>query len=276
MSNESGFISGIFNYCDRWCERCAFVSRCRVGAAEQAHIGELGEVDLKNAAFWERLGQIFEDTKQLIMKMARERGIDLEQAMAQAAAGPDHRLSVGQAHRTVLRQAKLYFRNTEAWFQANGEVLEAKVQELMGVARMALPGVDPVADAARIKDALEVVRWYSPQIQVKLMRASHAEPEAKDDPELAEAARQDADGSAKVALIGMDRSLAAWGQLYEQLPDAQDGILDMLVHLDRLRRAAEQLFPNARAFVRPGFDDPTWRADKHRHCSTTTEVPLKR
>jgi hypothetical protein len=32
--------------------------------------------------------------------------------------------------------------------------------------------------------------------------------------------------------------------------------LELLVHLDRLRRAAEQEFPQARAFVRPGFDEP--------------------
>lgn len=28
--NESKFIPGIHNYCDRWCERCYFTSRCRV------------------------------------------------------------------------------------------------------------------------------------------------------------------------------------------------------------------------------------------------------
>ena len=29
------FIPGIFNYCDRWCERCAFTARCRTFAMEQ-------------------------------------------------------------------------------------------------------------------------------------------------------------------------------------------------------------------------------------------------
>jgi hypothetical protein len=32
MDIRDGFIVGIFNYCDRWCERCAFTSRCRVFA----------------------------------------------------------------------------------------------------------------------------------------------------------------------------------------------------------------------------------------------------
>jgi hypothetical protein len=34
----------------------------------------------------------------------------------------------------------------------------------------------------------------------------------------------------------------------------QDGILDLLVRLAAIRRDAEELFPQARAFVRAGFD----------------------
>ena len=32
MEIRDGFILGIFNYCDRWCQRCAFTNRCRVFA----------------------------------------------------------------------------------------------------------------------------------------------------------------------------------------------------------------------------------------------------
>ena len=32
MDVRDGFILGIYNYCDRWCETCAFTSRCRVFA----------------------------------------------------------------------------------------------------------------------------------------------------------------------------------------------------------------------------------------------------
>jgi hypothetical protein len=42
--------------------------------------------------------------------------------------------------------------------------------------------------------------------------------------------------------------------LREQFPDQADEILDLLVHLDRVRRGAERAVPDARAFVRPGFD----------------------
>lgn len=71
-----------------------------------------------------------------------------------------------------------------------------------------------------------------------------------------EVARQsDSDGSAKVALIGMERSIGAWERLRELLPEKGDSILPMMLHLEQLRRATEQAFPNAQSFVRPGFDE---------------------
>ena len=35
LANNPDLISGIYNYCDRWCERCPLTSRCLVYATEQ-------------------------------------------------------------------------------------------------------------------------------------------------------------------------------------------------------------------------------------------------
>ena len=66
---------------------------------------------------------------------------------------------------------------------------------------------------------------------------------------------KDSDGSMEIALIAMDRSIAAWSGLRIALgPDDADGILDLLAKLAAIRRETEKLFPRARAFKRPGFD----------------------
>jgi hypothetical protein len=256
MSDEPAFIPGIFNYCDRWCERCPFVTRCRVGTETRDLRDDPEKMDVRNAAFWEHLHGSFRQTKEMLLKMAEERGIDLEAAMAEEAARPRKRRTLSRSHGEVLRQAKSYYKTVNAWFEATEPVFQRKGLDLTSIAEMGLEGTDPAADARDIRDAVDVIQWYSPQIYVKLKRASHRDPDLDDDPELAEVTQSDADGSAKVALIGMDRSIAAWGRLYEQLPDVQDGILDTLVHLDQLRRATERLFPSARSFIRPGFDEP--------------------
>jgi plasmid stabilization system protein ParE len=59
----------------------------------------------------------------------------------------------------------------------------------------------------------------------------------------------------KVALIGMDRSIRAWGKMIQYFPHLEESILDIIAHLERLRRHTEAQFPDARAFIRPGFDE---------------------
>jgi len=73
---------------------------------------------------------------------------------------------------------------------------------------------------------------------------------------------KDSDGSAKVALIAIERSMTAWGGMYSFFPSHRDQILGIIKHLDGLRRRVERVFPEARDFVRPGFDEikaDAWR-----------------
>lgn len=98
---------------------------------------------------------------------------------------------------------------------------------------------------------------YQHQIYVKLIRALSGLKDlgAEEDDEGRAFQQSDADGSANVALIGIDRSIAAWARLREHFPDDRDRILDTLVLLDRLRRDVETILPNARHFKRVGFDE---------------------
>jgi hypothetical protein len=66
----------------------------------------------------------------------------------------------------------------------------------------------------------------------------------------------DHDGSAKVALIGIDRSHTAWLDLVEVGLASPADAASFIDDLIWLRAALERTFPNARAFVRPGFDEP--------------------
>jgi hypothetical protein len=69
--------------------------------------------------------------------------------------------------------------------------------------------------------------------------------------------QNDSNGKAKVALIAIDRSIAAWGKLSLLLSEKAGGIMPILSHLEALRRHTEQTFPHARDFIRPGFDEVT-------------------
>lgn len=268
MPDRKQFIPGIYNYCDRWCERCAFTGRCRnYQLIEKATRKSKG--DLHNDAFWKELSRVFETTKRLILRDARRRGIDLTSPEAIATMDRDVMQRKARRKRVaehpVVAMGQVYAKSTKAWFDSHAGALDLLNQQIRSRALADVPA-DPAKaaerDAAGILDALEVIHWYQLFIGVKLTRAlsKHFDDTLDDDDPLTlEVQELDSLGSAKVALVAIDRSLAAWHLLREAMEqtdgDAGDAIIDLMLLLDRIRRQAERSLPKARAFRRVGLDD---------------------
>ena len=254
MAGDPRFIEGIYNYCDRWCERCPFTARCLLFAQEQADAGDPEANDINNEAFWEKLKSIFEQTREMITEMAQEQGIDLDSLDLAEAESHHRKLREKSESHPLSRAGEKYIKMVNQWFDQEYPKIERALQD----AEADLPFVDfdQEEKLERVGDAIEVIRWYQFQIAVKIMRALMRDDDDEgyeDDPE--NVRQKDSDGSMKVALIGMDRSISAWGRLKEESSAEAGMILPMLVRLERLRRKTEHEFPNARNFVRPGFDD---------------------
>jgi hypothetical protein len=254
LPDDPRFIEGIYNYCDRWCERCPFTSRCMLYAMEEDDRDDPEAHDINSEAFWSKLAGIFKQTHEMIATMAAEQGIDLESMDLKPVKEEKDRKRARSKSNPLSRSAQQYVKLVKEWFDR--EYPEAEQERDADPTRTDLPLIDFDAQdrASNIQDAIEVVRWYQFQIAVKIMRGL-----MRDDPVEAgepEAVRQsDSDGSVKVALIGMERSISAWGKLQELLPEKTAGILPILLHLEQLRRRTEQAFPKAQSFVRPGFDE---------------------
>src|SRR5207247_8618365 len=88
LAENPDLISGIYNYCDRWCERCPFTSRCMVYATERAEsISDDPESqDINNAKLWQTLEGIFREPPAFILEWAEEMGVELESTEAEAAS----------------------------------------------------------------------------------------------------------------------------------------------------------------------------------------------
>src|SRR3989441_7528400 len=86
LADNPDFISGIYNYCDRWCERCPFTARCLVYATEKEDEDDNPESrDIRNAAFWQKLESIFKQTRKMITAWAEENGVDLSSVAVESA-----------------------------------------------------------------------------------------------------------------------------------------------------------------------------------------------
>jgi hypothetical protein len=258
LAENPNFIPGIYNYCDRWCERCPFTSRCMNFALSEEQFDDPQTHDINNEAFWEKLSEIFQFTLEMVKETAQEHGIDLDSIDLQQVADERETIRNSAKNHECPCAAKVYGQMVNNWFDSSTDLFEEKADDLGLQVRLELPGFDLAEEADNLKDSVDIIRWYQHFIYVKLIRAVQGK--LQETSQSLEEYPKDSDGSAKVALIAIDRSIAAWGQMREHFPQRRDDILDVLVHLDRLRRKTETLFPDARAFVRPGFDSP----DKHR------------
>jgi hypothetical protein len=249
LASNPDLISGIYNYCDRWCERCPLTSRCLVYATETEDEGASRLHDLTNEVFWRKLGTIFQETRDMIAEWAREAGIDLNKAEDYDDPAQRKRRRQQADNHPLARAGKKYANEASDWFREVDQTIE--VSDL----RVAEPAHEPEGESAeRLEDAREVIQWYQYQIAVKTMRALSARLNEQETTDFTDFPK-DSDGSAKVALIGIDRSIAAWRLVQLALPEREVSIVPLILQLERLRHRTEKTFPYAREFVRPGFDE---------------------
>ncbi|HEY3026819.1 MAG TPA: hypothetical protein VGJ55_11770 [Pyrinomonadaceae bacterium] len=274
LAENPDFISGIHNYCDRWCERCPFTSRCIVYATEKAdeEMDDPEVHDINNAKFWQKLESIFKETRMMLAEWAEEAGVDLDavEVEEEMERHRRERETVWKDELSLL--AREYAQMVQRWFQEEFSV-ERNLHDDSGLANSSEEDVSAT-------EAIEVIRWYQFFIAAKLMRAiggsdravqtdesatgeeifadeePYEEPEDEEyDAGAAYVVQSDADGSAKVALIAISRSDSAWRVLHRSFPEKSDSIIPLLAALERLRLSTEATFPNAYDFIRPGFDE---------------------
>ncbi|HEV7230724.1 MAG TPA: hypothetical protein VGO45_05315, partial [Bacteroidia bacterium] len=76
--DNTNWISGIYNYCDRWCERCDFTSRCKSYAMEVKSAGEKdeedddlpAEQDMRSKEFWDELESAMNQTLEMLHRLS--------------------------------------------------------------------------------------------------------------------------------------------------------------------------------------------------------------
>jgi len=251
-AKDPNYISGIHNYCDRWCERCTFTSRCLNYSLIEERFGDLQEKDGLNEEFWERFSELLQETLTMVKEWAREEGVDLDSIGAETNSESEDLDDPGSPVQLLAHLSENYGITTHEWFESSEHLLDEKIGELNRL-RLVSSKDKQSQDVIGINDAIEIIRWYQFQIHVKLRRAIEGLSD-EDDPDLLSFPK-DSDGSAKVALIGLDRSLSAWNILLQTLPRHEKELVVFIELLDNIRKRAEIHFPHARDFIRPGFDE---------------------
>ncbi|MCT4643501.1 MAG: hypothetical protein N4A74_00835 [Carboxylicivirga sp.] len=226
--NES-FITGIHNYCDGRCKQCSYTDRCSSYALNS-------QFDMPNESDGEvndqQLKVIFKATTELIEEELSKKGIDITEALAEM----DEMESLSLEKHSLEKLAESYAEKTKRWLESNQMEIESRI--------VAKPEIG-------IQQAFESISWFQLFIPAKISRCVSGIAKA----DTSETDHYDAHGSAKIALIGIDESINAWETIMTFIPQKEDSTLNILRHLSKLRSELENIVPEARNFVRPGFDE---------------------
>ena len=230
LARNKGNIPGIYNYCDRWCERCAFTSKCLNFASSK------DEPDSEGPELWEYLDNVFKATMLMLEEMMKDMNIDPEEIKnMEPPEEPDPK-----DHPLYIKVHELSF-TMHDWLKENKPGGLPEELEIDTAEETRNP---------RFHESIEVIYWYNFFISAKIFRALGGIDDDYEQDEI----QNDSNGSAKIALIGLDRLIAAWSVVMENMSDHEDEILKFLVGLADVRKHTEATFSFARKFVRPGFD----------------------
>ena len=217
--NDKGVIPGMHKYCDQWCTYCHMTARCVVQRCLRAWQERHG-TDRFSA---------FADVIAFTREVAAAEGEQTPELDALLSPDPAVRASVPALNDPLERLACAYASETTSFLLSSGWM--------------------PPVESPRQPSPIDVVAWYHVFTATRVTRALTSGAQAA----RGQANRlTDANGTAKVALIGIDRSRTALRRLGAQYDPAEVGRL--LEMLDRLASGLEARFPAARDFMRPGLD----------------------
>jgi hypothetical protein len=252
-SEKKIYIEGVYNYCDRWCEKCKFTSNCLLFSQES----KISTYEILHNGDISNIGEIFQKE---IDKLSDEDGGfnefeidgDNEDFFADeefdSFGEEDEEVDFfNKSYHPVEELSNEYFRSAHLLIIA----LDKKY-DLYSFAKEKLND----RFFKKLHDNFEVFSWFHAFIHVKIKRALWGKNEMSKefDEEMKEISKYDMDGTAKIAIIGINRSINALNNLYSLLPEFSKEITELLVIIGKILNLAETEFPDHNKFIRPGFD----------------------
>lgn len=250
------FVSGIYNYCDRWCERCPHTAKCFVYYQEQEFMERevlAGNDPTSDESAMRSVGESLGQTMELLSQMAQEAGVDLNnlppEPRRRNREHPLFLLGKDWGDR-VDAYVKRMHRDLPGVAEELGAQFVREYRDCHDERELHAAGEQADAEIARFKDALEMLGRYRFLIPVKLGRATGGLDDAKSEDDL-----HDAYGTAKLIHECLGKVIAAlWATAEFHRPWLEESVT-VGAGAEALRRAIDEALPGHKTFVRPGLDE---------------------
>ena len=267
--NELNFmyenISGIYNYCDRWCEKCTYTNRCllfkQVAEREIKHIlrdenkndSEVLAKDLSDDfketfhhinKFMDEEDEEYEEFKKNNSDFDDEEEDDDEESFFKEEISDDERPStfLKNADNSLILHSEKLFKDFYKYY----DVLKSKYPEEL----------DEKNPENFLQQNLDTLGRYTPQIHVKIRMCfwnKHSLSKSKD-PELIEIDKEMLNVSARIAFVGIENCINALTNLHQQKLTMQSETISLLTTTKQIKEMFVEEFPTALTYRRPYFD----------------------
>jgi len=229
---------GIFQYCDRWCEKCEHTNECLYFDVNRKFFSS----DNKKFNFWDKIEDVVHLTIDDLEIVSKSMGVDLSSF--------SKRFTKNNSEET-LSQGYILFEKTEEYSKLVNHWFDSFSKEPLPMSKEDLKNKQVSAkelavSMQQLTKAIEYIRWYQNLISKKLKKALNSKHEFKDGFHK---------GFAKVVLIALDRSIESWRSISEHLPSASEKVSNQILLLEKIRQEVEKEFPFARTFSRDGLDN---------------------
>ncbi|BDQ03617.1 hypothetical protein [Ignavibacterium sp.] len=244
--NEENFIPGIYNYCDRWCEKCNYTDRCRLFQSDaEKNIQHI--LDDKNPNDPEVVMKDVEENLNLAMQMLMEKleemNIDPEDIKS-GELPPEPDFNSYQINNLAEDFTKSMNEMEEIFDYYNPQINEAVITGNL------------TNELKEIQESLSVLGWYSPQVFVKTKRLIHAHEDylAEKDEDFKEANEEELYVTGKLLYIAVTNCLSALNNLHEHCPEFNNQILNQIILLTKIKDELLKMYPEIPQYKRPYFD----------------------
>jgi hypothetical protein len=247
MDNEKKeYIEGIYNYCDRWCEKCMFTSNCylfnmesKIASFEILNNGKLPKPEDLFDPEEDNVSQEYDEEDE--EEFLEDKYDDYKNEEESAAD------EIEEEVHPLVELSGLYFTNASELLKKLEDKYHFYVKQLENIKDQ---------ERRKIHEQVEIFGWYHAFIGAKVSRAVNGKISSskEDDEEQKEFEEYDMNGSAKVAMISIERSINSLNALYNLLPEFTGEISELLVKAGKLLNGVEKEFPGYKNFKRPGLD----------------------
>lgn len=241
---QSGdFISGIYDYCDRWCEKCQFTKKCLNFHMVENKIKSKKSHGDKNE-FFDNIEDSLKLALELIQDITKELNIKIDHSEDEEIEQELKRVNDKIKKNEIIQQCRAYSKAVSDFFDDNSFYFG----KLMGKEKLSED-----ESISKEKEAVEIIMWYNYLIEVKFARTLHCYLSEHDGDE-DNLDYDDKVVSARIAIVAIDRSMASWYLIYDTYSTYEENAKKFLLMLYKIKEGIEMLIPEVVGYKRPYFD----------------------